>query len=450
MRWSFAVAVGALFGAAASRFPVDDSDVFWHLASGRWMAEHGELLRLDVFSSTIPGAPVPLHQWLGQLMLWAAFALGSWWGVLALRVLAVTVLATLVMGTALGRARPALAAAVAVPALFVSRFVWGDRPELASLVCFSAFVPLALSARSGARLAQVALVPLMAFWTNLHGGFVVGVMLLVLLSIEALVFARPNAARFAAASALACLSTLVNPLGPIVYASPAYHFTTPPRFIQEWGTPDVATLPGLLYALALLGSFALAAIQPSRRTSDVALLAPLAFLSLSALRQMPLLALAAAPFAAERLQALVGARPAPSARTAARVAVLFATVVLAVALAGAQRAPDLSAYPTGALPALRAEPGRLFNDYDWGGFLIWEAPEHPVFVDGRLVPYIQTGVLAEYREAIGVHERWREVLDRHGIDLVLVRPAASLATRLREGGWSTRYADATAVLLRRP
>ena len=50
LRWSFALAVGAVFGAAASRFAVNDSDLFWHLASGRWMVEHGSVLRVDVFS----------------------------------------------------------------------------------------------------------------------------------------------------------------------------------------------------------------------------------------------------------------------------------------------------------------------------------------------------------------------------------------------------------------
>ena len=451
-RWSFALAVGAVFGVAASRFAVNDSDLFWHLASGRWMVEHGSVLRGDVFSSTLGGAAVPVHQWLGELALWMAFASGSWWTVLALRVLAVTAIATLVMGATLARAsRPAVAALAAFPALALSRFVWGDRPELLGLLAFAAFVPLAAAARGADRWAQLALVPLFALWANLHGGFVVGVALLIALATEALVFARAGAPRFAAFGALAIAATLVNPLGPGAYLSPGWHFANPPRFIEEWGVPDVTTFPGLLYASTLLGALGLALLAPSGRATDAALLAPLAFLSLSALRQMPLFALAAAPFLSDRLSTLLP-RPSPAhaPRALPLAGVAFAAVLLAVALVTAPREPDLSGYPLGALPVLRTEPGTLFNEYDWGGFLIWYAPEHPVFVDGRLVPYIDAGVLDEYREAIGVHPRWRAVLDHRGISLVLVRPSSALAVRLREAGWSTLHADETSILLRRP
>lgn len=451
-RWAFAFAVAALFGATASRFPVDDSDVFWHLASGRWMVEHGAFLRVDSFSFTIPGRPVPLHQWLGDIVLWVSYALGAWWGVLALRVAVVTALAAIVVRAALARsARPAVAALAAFPALALSRFVWGDRPELVGLLCFAVFVSLALAAREGDRLARWSLPPLMIVWTNLHGGFVVGVVLLAVLAVEAWLFDRPRRLAFAAAAVLGIAATLVNPAGLAVYDSPGWHFTNPPRFIQEWGLPDVTSFPGLLYASTLFGSLALALLTPAskRATTWIALLAPLAFLSLSALRHMPLFAVAAVPFLAERLTALLATRASAARPAPAAVGFAFAALVLAAGLATAPREPDLEGYPSAALATLRAEPGRLFNDYDWGGYLIWAAPEHPVFIDGRLVPYVGRW-LDDYRELIGVHERWREVLEAYDVTLVLVRPSAPLAVRLAEAGWSTLHVDGDAVLLRRP
>ena len=70
--------------------------------------------------------------------------------------------------------------------------------------------------------------------------------------------------------------------------------------------------------------------------------------------------------------------------------VTAAFVALAMLIAGiatSPREPDLSAFPLSALPQLPAGPG-LLNRYDWGGFLIWYAPATPVFVDGRLFPYV--------------------------------------------------------------
>ncbi|OLC55831.1 MAG: hypothetical protein AUH85_08305 [Chloroflexi bacterium 13_1_40CM_4_68_4] len=315
---------------------------------------------------------------------------------------------------------------------------------------FAIFIPLALAARQGDRRAQVVLVPLMTLWANVHGGFVVGVVLLIVLGFEAALFAPVIRRRFLGFAALAILATFLNPLGAGAYASPEWHFTNPPRFIQEWGLPDVTTFPGLLYAVTLLGALALATLAPSGRTSDVAVVAPLAFLSLSALRQMPLFALASAPFLADRLSTLLPRLAPPlAAREPWRLAVPLAGLVLVASLATAPREPDISGYPAGALDALRPRNGALFNDYDWGGFLIWNAPEHPVFIDGRLVPYIGT-VLDDYREAIAAHPRWREVLDRWHIGLVLVRPTSALAVRLQDAGWSIAYSDDDTVLFSRP
>ena len=449
---ALAVTIGAVFAAVASRFPVNDSDLFWQLQIGRWVVDHGALYTHDTFSSTLGGTPVPVNQWLGQVILWLAFAVGSWWGVLAVRVVTVFVLATVTAWAAIARSsRPAIGAVAAFPGLALSRFVWADRPELLGLALFAIFVPTALAARGGDRRAQVGLVALMALWPNVHGGFVVGVVLLAVLGLEAAIFAQAERRRaFLGFTALAILATFLNPLGAGVYASPEWHFANPPRFIQEWGVPDVTTFPGLLFATTLLGALALALLRPSGRTAEAAILAPLAFLSLAALRHMPLFAIASAPFLAERISALW---PRLASRGRARepwiVAAPLATVVLVAALVSAPREPDLSGYPVGALDALHAHDGALFNEYDWGGFLVWFAPEHPVFIDGRLEPYA-AAILDDYREAIGAHARWSAVLDKWRIGLVLVRPASALAVRLREAGWSSLYRDDDTVLLSRP
>jgi hypothetical protein len=454
-RTAFAIAIASIFAAAASRFPVYDSDLFWHLATGQWMVEHGTLARLDTFSWTINGEPVPQHQWLGQLLLYLAFDLGGWWGVVVLRTLLVLGIATIVLRGALAAApRAWIGALVAFPALALSRYIWGDRPELVGLLCFVAFVALALAARDGDRRALIALVPLMAIWTNLHGGFVVGVVLLGMLAIEALVTSRGQARAFAAGAMVAILATFLNPDGAGVYAAPGWHFANPPRFIQEWGLPDVTTFPGMLYATTLLGTIATAILARGAPPRYAVLLLPLVFLSLSALRHMPLFALASVPYLARFLPEAIARYGPRLARVDARGvpavgSLALAAIVLGAGMLTAPVAPQLDGYPVAAAEALEREKGPLLNDYDWGGYLIWSTPSAPVFIDGRLRPYVGS-VLDDYRAAIGVRPSWREVLDGRGVALVLVRPTAPLATRLREAGWTALVADEDAVLLRRP
>jgi hypothetical protein len=40
--------------------------------------------------------------------------------------------------------------------------------------------------------------------------------------------------------------------------------------------------------------------------------------------------------------------------------------------------------------------GRLFQDWDWGSYLIWNMPEMKVFIDSRGEPYGPNGVFKNY------------------------------------------------------
>src|SRR3989442_2005026 len=81
-----ATRIAPLYMAAASfaialAIPPGDPDTYWHLASGKWMVEHGQLLRSDAFSSTVSGAPYSVGEWLGELVIYGAYVLGGWAGI---------------------------------------------------------------------------------------------------------------------------------------------------------------------------------------------------------------------------------------------------------------------------------------------------------------------------------------------------------------------------------
>src|SRR5258705_11827677 len=77
--------VAAAAFAIAVSLPGGDPDTYWHLASAKWMVEHGQLLRADVFSSTVNGAPYSVGEWLGELAIYGAYVVGGWAGIAPLR-----------------------------------------------------------------------------------------------------------------------------------------------------------------------------------------------------------------------------------------------------------------------------------------------------------------------------------------------------------------------------
>ena len=71
--------------ALALATPPGDPDTYWHLASGKWMVDHGALLRTDVFSSTVNGQPYSVGEWLGEIVLYVVYLAGGWTGLVILR-----------------------------------------------------------------------------------------------------------------------------------------------------------------------------------------------------------------------------------------------------------------------------------------------------------------------------------------------------------------------------
>ncbi len=489
---ALALALGAAFGALVTLQPVSDSDLFWHVETGRRTLA-GDLPRVDVFSWTIAGAPVFTDQWLGDLALAAARALGDWRGVLGLRAIAVAALIAFVVDAAL-RARPSrpiVAVAAALPAIALSRFAWTDRPELLGLVCFALLVSLL---RRGDR-ELLWTIPLLLVWSQLHGSFALGLGL-ILLSCAARALESPcDRWRFAPIASFAVLVTLLTPAGLATWTSSGAHFLAPPRFVAEEGVPDARTLSGMLFLGTLALVIATATLGRRATLREVALLMPVAFVALTAARHTPFLAIAAAPYFAARWpdplarwrtsderaderpghsldERLRPARPdaqGPGGRPGARsqqrgegvpgravgalhegvpwplAGALVAAMVLALAIGLADARVDESGYPRAALASLPSGRGVL-NQYDWGGYLIEFAPATPVFIDGRLFPYVPT-VLDDYRAIVGAHPGWENVAARRGVTAMLVRPSDAIAVRAPERGWRIVYADAIAVVL---
>ena len=115
--------------------------MFWHLATAKWTVEHGALLRQDVFSSTVPGQPYAVGEWLGELILYAAYVVGGWVGIAILRGLLVATFAFFVARLVRWSGAPPLVTVpLIVAAIAVSSITWTDRPQLWTL----AFVPALL------------------------------------------------------------------------------------------------------------------------------------------------------------------------------------------------------------------------------------------------------------------------------------------------------------------
>lgn len=458
-----------LFAAAAAllaalRAP-SDSDMWWHLASGDWTLDHGRILDRDIYSFTRSGTPYDSAQWLGQVVLAIAHRAGGWVGIDLLRGALVGVSAFFVARATLrvqphvGWATPAI-----VATLLVSSTRWSDRPQLFTLAFAPFVLDTLLAARLEARTRRLAILPpLFLLWANLHAGFVVGLAMAGIVAAEALVSRAPQA-RVLSLAFIA--SAVASQLNPAVFGAIGYAFSytsTPWPFIVEELPTNVRSPVGLILAVLLFGALGSAVLLGRDAIRDrigppllwAALLIPFAFLGLAVQRHVSLACAVLAPFASAAIPAALGRPPttAPSLPRGPTLAIsaFISLAVATVAVSGAPRAPDLDAYPAAALPALAAARGNLLNEYDWGGYLIHEAPQHPTFVDGRGALLFVPDVLEDFGRAVHVRPGYDETLRRWDIALVLLRPERPLVGVLRRDGWRVLGEETDRwVLLARP
>ena len=449
---AYPLAVASAVFIIAVGLPSTDSDTYWQLAMGRWMLDHHAFLRQDIFSSTVAGAHFGVGEWLGQIAFAGSFGAAGWAGVAVLRATLLAVAAFFVVRLARRGGTPWwISLPLVVAALLVSKITWTDRPQLFTLALFPALLGLLLSLPTGFSRRLLILPPLFLVWTNLHGGYLLGLAIVAIFAVEA-VLTRGRRGVPLALTAIACVAvTFLNP-APLELAGAAREdFLNPPRFLTEFLPPAVVTPAGALFAafvLLVIGS----ALLRGGSLLEAMLLAPLLYLAFTAQRQMLFFCFAATAFLGARLSGLVRSPRAFELPVPVRLPV--ATVLVIAALASALAAPtrpDEHAYPAAALDTLRQDSGILLNEYDWGGYLIFNLPERPVFIDGRYVPYLG-GVLADYRALVGLRPGWRDLLDKYKVSELLLRPDRPLAVALREDGWRVRSSDADGrwIVLSRP
>ncbi|MCC7292476.1 MAG: hypothetical protein IT449_10500 [Phycisphaerales bacterium] len=136
------------------------------------------------------------------------------------------------------------------------------------------------------------------------------------------------------------------------------------------------------------------------------------------------------------------------------VAALAALAMLALdptgaALGLADAGPPSDRYSAGLIAHLRGNPPPqpVFNDINFGGQLILETPDTPVFVDDRFEVY-GDAFIVEYAEAVSQPQDHAEaLLDRNGIQSAIIGAGQPMAYWLaRQNGWRVEYADPVAVV----
>jgi hypothetical protein len=458
---------------------VGDPDVWWHLRTGELIVQTHSVPHTDPYSFTRFGQPWVNHEWLSDVLLFGLYRLAGWGGLII--TFGAIIAATYLMVFLRCPGSPYVAGVFTVWGAAASAPVWGVRPQMLSLLLASIFLLiLGFSDQHPNALWWTA--PLMLLWVNLHAGYALGIVLLVLFlmgsaldvafGFEEWSKARPRLGRLALA-VIACLAVVpLNPNGARMYWYPleTLRSVAMQTYIDEWSSPNFHQARHLPLLLMLLATMVTLACSPRRvRPRELVLLLVTMYAALRSVRHVAIFALVAVPMLSGLTQAWLEERgmakrlamrltPAGLRRLLVNAIVLTAfaifTLVRVRGVIGRQSEIEAQKFPAAAVAFISAErpPGPILNHYDWGGYLIWKLyPDYRVYVDGRADLYGDS--FMDDRAAIYhlTGTAWRERMQQWQIRTVILPPDAPLVAALRsQPEWKQIYADSQAVVLTHP
>lgn len=470
-----------------------DPDMGWHLKDGEYLLENNmQVAKLDIFSHTMPDFPLIMHEWTSDM---AMFFIYEKAGLFVLSLVFALIAAAAFITVSFGvRSKKEYKIIAAILGTIASIPILGVRPQMLSLLGLALVVFVIFRFREKQESNMIYFLPLLFFlWVNMHGGFSVGLFFIALFLF--LEFAKLAAAAFlkkikqrnftvvfsqwlekntlqwkhffrlSGVLACSCLATLVNPYGWRIYIEviTTIFDSYAKANIGEWTSVTLSS-PMSFQFIVYLTLLVILLLMSRKKIDWTYLILSSIFLytAFSSWRNMPIFLIISTPLWVNIVESLVGME---LLRIIQKKWFLILMAV-AVGIIAYQQVKIVSAvtssidelarignYPLGAVRYLKENPieGHMFNEYNWGGFLIWQYPEKKTFLDGRMPSWRigKQNIFREFSETMSYNDGWEKTFEKYDVSFALVYNNAFNKIMFERIGWKQVYGDILAAIYKK-
>jgi hypothetical protein len=470
-----------------------DGDTWWHLRSGEETFTQGSPLVIDVFSYTRYGESYISHSWLTDLLLFLIYkgfgftGLSAWIGILAL--LALFLMYVQMEGPGFYRIILTLMAAfLLVPFL-------KTRPQMITLLLLLGESWILDTSWRSKRKYFLLLIPIFMLWSNLHGGFVIGIYYFILFIVSQILenlFGRSNTdlqnrAKMLQISAvlLICLViVMIHPMGFNVWKTltTTLNSSTGSNMIVEWASPDFHDPGQQIYLWWLMLILATVSLS-DRKLPFIDILSLVSFTIIGFVwrRHLSFLVVFGTIVISKHLlvtvselwrrlsgriiswvnNAMLSIRELltlspprimrwifPLLAAAVVTASIFKLYLITTPEQIERRERELFPYAARAWIVENLPEGPMLNSYNWGGYFDWSLREYPVFLDSR-ADLFGDEIIGQWKDVMNAREGWQEIVDHWGVNLIVIEPDWHVVDILSYHGWDELYRDDQAVIFGR-
>ncbi len=451
---------------------IHDPDMWWHLKAGQYIFDHGSVPKADFYSFSNAGHEWIAHEWGSELLYYTSYKLWKFRGLFLVNIvflsLAYSVFGRLIY-TRCNRDLTVTTAVLVICTVFSSLF-WVFRPHLLAYLFFISYIFILELYARGKNLLWLLPV-MMVLWVNMHGSFIMGIVLICIYLVSGLVsvnFGRlvshrwsgPQLKALGLTLLLVIAAILINPNGAKMYYYPVFTLDSKAIIenITEWASPDFhhPIFKAFLAYLFLVYSTLIISKKPVK-LPDLLMIGLFTYLAMFGARNIALFMFVTGPLWAEHLSGFL-ARERPIKQLVAVNWIALAVVVIYGIYAFPPQMTidekvNKERFPYNAVQYMKDHnlKGSLFNEYSWGGYLLWTRyPDNLIFIDGRADTY-EDKVLPEYMRITKLRPDAYKLLLKYNPQYILLSSGSPLNYLIKaKEDWKIVYQDKVAILYGKP
>lgn len=459
---------------------LNDGDTGYHIRVGDYILEHKILPKQDMFSHHTPPLPWTAHEWLSEIIMslvHKAYGLNG---------IVIFFSAFLAFSYACYynflksyRANFYLTLILTISVIASSKIHWLARPHVFSILIMVIWLRILEEYQHGTRDRLYLLPLIMILWANLHGGYIIGIVLIGIYWLDGAfsrLTAKVPADRANAAERfkklgfvmMACAATaMINPIGYKILLFP-FKLTGDTYLMDHVGeflSPNFHD--PLFYRYVLILLLGVLALSVKRlRCYETIIILFFVNISLVSVRYIPLCVIFITPIMLRQIQEMISASDSGFLRALTKRsdnlaavdaaskwpllkgAVIF-LLVLVIFNDRLKWNFDPKTKPVAAVEFLKKEHinGNMFNNDEFGDYLIYASPAYKPFIDGRLDMY-GSKIMKEYYKIVRFEPGWEKILEKYEISWFLIPSGDVLYRHLLEAeGWQLVYSDKVAAII---
>lgn len=447
-----------------------DPDLFWHIRAGNDILEKQNIVLPDSWNYLFEGKLWVNQQWLIQIVYSFLYKYGGLSLLFYFKAFISSLIALFVF-LSIKRDNLFTAYLTTTTIIYVIGKYFLMRTQLFSFLFLAILIYLLEKMEPQKRF--IPLIFLYVLWANIHAFFGLGLLSLgMFVSFKIFrqlyqeksfspLFKKEHIYQIVSVP-LCTFSTLLNPFGIKIYKTAETIFshkqvTIISEWLSVWKYPLISTITFYLF-FALLIFLSILFIEKIK-AEYVGIALPLILFGFYSMRILPFSVIASAPLLSSLIQELYIALKVKKEQVE-KIIPLFVTFLVMFSLSSITfrlknplSIPDTICredYPVGAVSFMKENnlKGKIFNAFDWGGFLVFSSKDFKTAIDGRTaVLLFPNGYIEEWRDTVDLKTGWREKFERGSPDYALLHSDYFLSSELMQSkDWQLLYSDSISVL----